>query len=355
MDTQYKDQPRGPTVAVSEGFAAWLGEVGASLAMTSASCGALFMIGRRGDASLWGQVRRFDNPHGLWASMDQLWLGTRSQIWSLRNILPEGGTFKETGADRLYCPRVGFITAAPPAREIGVDATGKAIFVNGAFSCLATPDAAASFRPVWRPRFISSLKAEDRCHLNGLAMEAGTVRFVTAFGCSDEPHGWTNSAPAGGILISVRENDIVADTLSMPHSPRIHAGKLWLLNSGTCEFGYVDLGESRFQPVAFCPGYARGLAFIKAYAVVGLSRPRAGDIAGGDPVRGVLDQQKIEPRSGLMVIDLTSGEPVHWLRFEHAIEEVSDLQVIAGVRQAAAMGFAGRDVDTVSLSVSSAA
>ena len=49
---------------------------------------------------------------------------------------------------------------------------------------------------------------------------------------------------------------------------RWHEGRLWLLNSGTGEFGCVDFSAGRFEPVAFCAGYARGLCFIDGFAVV---------------------------------------------------------------------------------------
>jgi uncharacterized protein (TIGR03032 family) len=75
-------------------------------------------------------------------------------------------------------------------------------------------------------------------------------------------------------VIDVASSEIVASGFSMPHSPRLYDGKLWLLNSGAGEFGVVDPVDGTFTPVCFCPGYARGLAFIGRYAVIGLSRPR---------------------------------------------------------------------------------
>jgi uncharacterized protein (TIGR03032 family) len=42
--------------------------------------------------------------------------------------------------------------------------------VNTRFSCLCTLDPDYSFVPRWRPPFITALAAEDRCHLNGLAV-----------------------------------------------------------------------------------------------------------------------------------------------------------------------------------------
>jgi len=338
------NQPNGPAIAASPGFAAWLGEAGISLFLTSAPSAVLMMIGRRADGALWGQMRRFAEPRGLWANGDQIWLGTRAQIWSLSNVLPAGGTFKENGADRLYCPRVGFMTDDAPAHEIALDTNGRAIFVNARFSCLASPDMRASFRPVWKPGFISALRPENRCHLTGVALEYGAARFVTAYAQSDERLGWQSASPDAGIVISVREDETAASGLSMPHSPRVHDGKLWLLNSGTCEFGHVDLSEGRFVPACFCPGFARGLAFAGNFAIVALSHLRETDAAGSPRVREILEQRTCPSQCGIMVVDLKRGEPVHWLRFGTAINEISDLQAVSRVRQPAALGFAAGPV-----------
>ena len=57
-----------------------------------------------------------------------------------------------------------------------------------------------------------------------------------------------------------------------------------MLNSGTGEFGRVDLAAGRFEPIAFCPGYLRGLAFVGDYAIVSLSQPRHDKTFGGLPL-----------------------------------------------------------------------
>jgi len=57
------------------------------------------------------------------------------------------------------------------AHELAVDGQDRLIFVNTKYSCLATLDTVHSFKPLWKPRFISKLAPEDRCHLNGLAMK----------------------------------------------------------------------------------------------------------------------------------------------------------------------------------------
>jgi hypothetical protein len=46
-----------------------------------------------------------------------------------------------------------------------------------------------------------------------------------------------------------------------------------------------------------------------------------------------------EPRCGLVVIDLRSGDIVHSLRIEGVVEELYDVQVLPGVRRPMAIGF----------------
>ena len=221
----------------------------------------------------------------------------------------------------------------------------RPIFINTAYSCLATVSDTASFKPVWQPPFISQLAFEDRCHMNGLAMRDGEPAFVTAVSRSDIADGWRERRRDGGVVVDVASGEIVMAGLSMPHSPRWHNGKLWLHNSGTGEFGTVDLDDGRFEPVAFCPGYARGLAFAGKYAVIGLSRPRRNHTFDGLELDEILSAKDAEARCGLIIVDTETGATVSWLRFNHTIEELYDVAVLQGVRQAEAIGFQGDAIE----------
>jgi hypothetical protein len=185
---------------------------------------------------------------------------------------------------------------------------GGVIFVNTLFSCLATVSEKYSFIPLWQPPFISKLAAEDRCHLNGLALRDGQPRYVTAVSQSDVADGWRDRRRDGGCVIDISSNEIILTGLSMPHSPRWYKDKLWLLNSGTGEFGYADIERGVFEPVAFCPGYMRGCAFCGDFAIVGLSKPRHNKTFSGLSLDDNLRTKDAEPRCGLLVIDLRSGE-----------------------------------------------
>ena len=194
-----------------------------------------------------------------------------------------------------------------------------------------------------KPPFISKLAPEDRCHLNGLAMRDGVPAYVIAVCKSDVVNGWRDRRAEGGCVIDVTTNSIVSEKLSMPHSPRLHQGRLWVLNSGTGRLGTVDTATGEFSPHTFCPGFLRGLAFHNGYALVGLSMPRDGSFAGL-ALDGELQKRDAEPWCGVQIVELSSGNIVEWIRLEGDVTELFDVQVIPGVRHATATGILTDDI-----------
>jgi uncharacterized protein (TIGR03032 family) len=242
---------------------------------------------------------------------------------------------------------MSWVTGDIDVHDVAVGADGRPVFANTLFSCVATVSETHNFVPLWKPRFISRLAAEDRCHLNGLAMEAGVPRYVTVVGPSDVADGWREHRAGGGQVIDIASGEAVLAGLSMPHSPRLHRGQLWLLNSGTGEFGRVDVAAGRFEPVAFCPGYARGLAFHGDYAVIGTSLPRDNKTFTGLALDGELEKRGAEARCAVLVIDLRTGDAVHWLRFSGVVKELYDVGVLPGVARPAAIGFKSDEIRRV--------
>ncbi len=329
-------------VRVSRHFLSWLSESGASLLFTTYQTNRLFLIGLKADGRLSVFERHFDRPMGLHATPDQLWMSTRWQIWRLENALPPGEL--HDGFDRLYVPRLAHTTGDLDTHDISIDGDGRVVFVNTSYSCLATLSERYSFAPLWQPRFISRLAPEDRCHLNGLAMADGRPAYVTAVSRSDVATGWRERRHEGGCLIDVASGETLLGDLSMPHSPRVHGDKLWLLNSGTGELGFADRARGRFEPVAFCPGFARGLAFLGDYAVVGLSKPRQDRTFSGLALDERLREKDAEARCGLRVIDTKSGVVAHWLELDGVVLELYDVQVVAGVTRPSALGFKSDEI-----------
>lgn len=332
------DEPRSEVIG-SPGFAAWLAEHQVSLAFTTCGTGNLFLLGRHPDGRLAVCERALGLSRvlGLWADGQTLWLNTSYQVWHFENLLRPGELYQ--GHDRLYVPKAGYTTGDLDAHDVAVDGAGRVVFVATAFSCLATLSGRATFSPLWRPPFVSELAAEDRCHLNGLGLADGRPRFVTAAGVSDRAEGWRDHIRDGGAMLEVPGGRVLASGLSMPHSPRLYRGRLWLHDTGAGRFGSIDPGGGAFEPLTFCPGFLRGLAFAGDYAVVGLSRPRHGKTFAGLPLEEELAQRGEEALCGLRIIDLKSGTVAHWLRVEGAVREVYDVVALPGVCRPTALGF----------------
>lgn len=328
---------------VSEGFSGWLTDSGISLAFSTYQAGKLFFVGAQPDGRLSVFERTFARCMGLCADGQSLWMGSLYQLWRFENMLEPGQL--HGGYDRLYVPRQSYVTGNVDSHDLAVGSDGTPVFVNTLFNCLARTSPTHSFAPLWKPPFISGLVPEDRCHLNGLAMAEGQPRYVTAVGVSDVKDGWRAGKDGGGVVIDVPSGDIVAHGLSMPHSPRLHEGRLWLLNSGTGELGTIDTGSGSFTPVAFCPGYLRGLAMAGPYAIAGLSRARRNRTFSTLPLGRTLAERGEEDRCGIVVVDTRTGEIAHWLFIDGTIEELYDVVALPGCRRPMALGFRNDEIE----------
>ena len=338
-DLAQPSAPDGPRFALgaSPGFAQFLADGQLSLAFTTYQAGKLFLVGLQPDGRLSVFERTLERCMGMVASPGALHVATAYQLWRFRNVLAPGA--QHEGHDALYAPRMAWVTGDLDVHDVGLLPDGRPVFANTLFNCVATVSDKDSFVPLWKPRFIGGLVAQDRCHLNGLAVQQGVPRYVTVVGRSDVAQGWREHRRGGGCVIDMASDEVVVGGLSMPHSPRLYRGRLWLHNSGTGEFGWVDRMAGRFEPVAFCPGYLRGLDFVGDFAVVGLSLPRGDGTFGGLALDDALSRRGAQALCGLQVIDLRSGDTVHWLRLGGWVQELYDVVLLPGVRRPSAIGF----------------
>ena len=324
-------------LTTSRQFPNFLAEHHLSLAFTTYQAGKLFLLGLKPDGRVSVFERTLERCMGMVADAGSLHVATLYQLWRFRNVLEPGVLHEEH--DALYAPRMSWVTGDLDVHDLGLLPDGRPVFANTLFSCVATVSDSDSFVPLWKPPFISKLAAEDRCHLNGLAVDKGVPRYVTVVGQSDVADGWREHRANGGCVIDMAGNEVVASGLSMPHSPRVHQGKLWLHNSGSGEFGWVDPKAGRFEPVTFCPGYLRGLAFAGDFAVVGLSLARGNRTFSGLALDDTLAKRGAEARCGVMVIDLRTGDAVHWVRLSGVVQELYDVVLLPGVTRPSAIGF----------------
>jgi uncharacterized protein (TIGR03032 family) len=320
------------TYSFSNGLIRRLSQLGVSLAFTSYQSGFLYMLGSSPEHGAQLHQSATPKPMGLSADLDGgLTLACGASIIRYRNVLKPHEKINHI-FDACFMPRTLHITGELDAHEVARDADGRVVFVNTRYNCLATVSDTHSFEAIWRPPFISALVDEDRCHLNGLAMHQGRPAYVTAVSRSNTIDGWRDRRSDGGVVIDVRTGDVICEGLSMPHSPRMHRGELWVLNAGTGELGVVERsgpGLGRFQPRVFCPGFVRGLTFHEGLAFVGLSKPRYRRFEGL-ALDAKLRAADSEPWCGIQVIDLDKRSCVDWLRIDGAVAELYDLAVISG-------------------------
>lgn len=323
-------------IHTSRQFPSWLNDEGITLAFSTYQAGKLFLIGSHPEPEKAGKEiyvynRTLNRCMGLARAGDSLYV---SSLYQIHRFVAAG---KESGTP-TYIPQVSYITGDIDVHDMIVEETGRLVFVNTLFNCLATTTEEHSFRPLWRPAFVSKLVPEDRCHMNGLAARDGRARYVTAVSETDVTEGWREHRAGGGVVIDVASDEIIARGLSMPHSPRWHREHLYLNNAGTGHFGRLD-ADGNFEEIAFCPGFLRGMAIHKNYAIVGVSKPRRERTFQGLPLDDNLTAKKVSARCGLLVIDLDNGAIVHTLTLEGVVEEIFDVLVLPETRNAAAIGF----------------
>jgi uncharacterized protein (TIGR03032 family) len=309
-------------------FPALLDELDISLLVTTYQAGKLVIL-RPDDSKLNTHFRSLQKPMGLAVDGDRLAVGTALEIWEYHNTPAVARRLEPPGRhDVCFLPRFGHCTGDIQIHEMAWGGD-ELWFVNTRFSCLCTLDRVHNFVPRWKPSFISELAPEDRCHLNGLCLVQGRPAFVTALGETDTRNGWRANKKDGGVLIEVETGRAVWRGLSMPHSPRWHKGKLWVLESGTGSLGHVAPWTHHYKKVAELPGFTRGLDFHGNLAFVGLSQVRESAIFSGIPIA----ERPLEERCcGVWVVDITTGATVAFVKFEEGVQEIFAIQVLPGAR-----------------------
>ncbi len=308
-------------------FARTLAAMRSSLIVSTYQSGKL-ICARDSRGLLNTHFRDFDKPMGIGVAPGRFALATRSEVWDFRDMPAVAGKLDPPGThDACFIPRNRHLTGDVLAHEIAF-AGDELWLVATAFSCLATLDDDHSFVPRWKPAFISRLAAEDRCHLNGLAVVDGSIAFVTALGQTDEAHGWRQGKAAGGCVIDVRSGEIVCAGLSMPHSPRWHDDRLWVLESGRGSIATVDVSSGAVETVIELPGFTRGLALAGHLAFVGLSQIRESSTFGDLP----LTKRLKERVAGVWIVDLRRPAIAGFLRFEDIVQELFGVALLPGAR-----------------------
>ncbi len=310
-------------------FPMLLRELGISLLVSTYQAGKLIVVRAEGD-KLNTHFCRFRSPMGIAYDRPtgRLAIGAKHDVWQFHNQPDVAAKLDPPGVhDAVFLPRWRHYTGDIRIHEIDW-CEGEIWAVNTRFSCLCTFDHEHSFVPRWRPRFVTALAPQDRCHLNGMAVVDGRPKYVTCLARTDTPGGWRAHKSDGGCLLDVESDEVLLSGLCMPHSPRVYAGRHWVLESGIGAVSVADLQAGSVETITKLPGFTRGLDFFGRFAFVGLSQVRESATFSGIPL---VDELK-ERTCGVWVLDIRTGQTVAFLRFEGIVQEIFAVQVLPDIR-----------------------
>lgn len=296
-----------------------------SLVATSYQSQKLFFIRASGGA-LDVNYKTFRRPMGLAVSEEQITLGTFQDVLrfkrndSVIEKLPDNSK-----VDACFTPNVSHTTGMINIHDIAYGTEGLWV-TNSSFSCLATIEPDYSFVPRWKPPFISDLKPEDRCHLNGMALLNGAPKYVSTFNQSDQPNAWRDRR-SDGTIIDVETNRILLEGLIMPHSPRCYNGFLYFCESGRGLVQRYSPTTGELTTVVKLPGFTRGVDFYGPLMFVGLSKSRTSDVTNPAPINLEFE----ETYSGIWIVNLEKNQVMGFVRFEGDVDQIYDVGVLTSM------------------------
>lgn len=305
-------------------FPEFLDQFGISLLVSTYQAGKLIHL-RYQEGVLNTHFLNLQKPMGIALRGSRLAVGSAYQVWDCYNmpdVAPK--VMPPNTHDASYLPRDIHITGDIDIHEMAFTDDNELWVVNTKMSCLCTLSPEHSVTPRWRPPFITEYDLTDRCHLNGLAMCDGKPTYISALGKTNTAMGWRENIKSGGILMEVETNRMISSGLSMPHSPRWHQDKLWVLESGTGSLATVDLETGELSTIVELPGFTRGLDFIGRYAIIGLSQVRETAVFAGLP----LTERCQERQCGVYIVDTVKKETIAYMVFTGDIQEVFSVQIV---------------------------
>ncbi len=306
------------------GFVQFLHQAGISLAVSTYQAGKLILM-REDAGGLNTHFIEMENPMGIALGGPRLSIGTGPFVLDHYNMPAVAPKVDPPGRhDACYLPPELHVTGDIDIHEMAFGRNDELWLVNTRMSCLCTLERSHSVTPRWRPPFITAYDLSDRCHLNGLAMRDGRPAWVTALGTSDTPGGWRDNKASGGILMEVETGKTLCEGLSMPHSPRWHNDRLWVLESGAGNLLEVDPKSGETTLITEVPGFCRGFDFVGRYAVVGLSQVRETAVFAGLP----LTRRCHDRHCGVWVIDTVEGQVIGYMVFSGGVQEIFAVQVL---------------------------
>lgn len=305
----------------SQNIVEFFKQTGTTILLSTYQTNKIMIIGQdNGEFDI--RYKHFPRPMGMCKKDGRIYAGLGHGIYQFSNYTGVAKNLEGANFDACYIPGNIHFTGDIDIHEMEYT-QDQLYFINTKFSCLCIKEPNSSFKPIWKPPFISLLQPVDKCHLNGFCTRDGEPRYVTALGKTDAPLGWRENKANGGILMDIKTNEILYEGLSMPHSPRWYQERLYLLESGKGAISYFDFKKKKMIEIAKVPGFTRGFDIVGDFAFIGVSKVRESATFSG------LEITKLPKRvAGVWIVNIKTGDIISFVEFTSGLDEVFAITVV---------------------------
>lgn len=299
-----------------------------TVALSTYQAGKLVFISAKDENSLIQLPRTFQKPMGIAEDVekDKIALACKEEIVVFANSKDLASHYPKSPNtyDALYMPRVTYHTGNLDLHDLRFGANDQLFAVNTLFSSIITIDDDYNFTPYWQPKFIDKLVSEDRCHLNGMIVKDGQPKYATAFNTGNSFQSWRENITETGVLIDVESNEIIAENLAMPHSPRIFSNDVYVLLSATGELVKIDVKGGQKETIVKLNGFVRGMDLYKDYLFIGLSKLRK-----NSSTFGKLPFAEMANEAGIVIVHLPTASIAGKITYLTSLDEIYDVHILA--------------------------
>jgi uncharacterized protein (TIGR03032 family) len=305
-----------------------LQQLNCSIAISTYQAGKVVFISAKDENSLVQLPRNFEKAMGIAedTQKDKIAIACKDEVIVFRNSTDLARFYPKAANkyDALYLPRNTFHTGAIDIHDLNFGNNGELYAVNTLFSSIVKIDDDYNFTPFWKPHFIDKIASEDRCHLNGMAMQNGRPKYATAFGNGNTYQSWRDNVTESGIVIDVENNTIIAEGLGMPHTPRIFNKDLYVLLSATGELVKINRETGTYEVIVKIDGFVRGMSLHKDYLFIGLSKLRK-----NSSTFGKLPFAEKANEAGIVVIHLPTRSISGKITYLTSLDEIYDVHIFS--------------------------
>ena len=301
-----------------------------TLAISTYQAGKLVFISALNESKIVQLPRTFDKPMGIAQDhkKDKLAVACKDEVIVFSNSKDLAKYYPKSPDkyDALYMPRLTYHTGTLDIHDLNFGQNDELYGVNTLFSSIVKIDSDYNFTPIWKPKFVDRIVSEDRCHLNGMAMQNGKPKYVTAFGQGNSFQSWRDTVTTSGVIIDVETDEIIIDGLAMPHTPRIFNGELYALLSATGELIKVDKENGTYEVIVKLDGFVRGMDLHQDYLFIGLSKLRE-----NSSTFAKLNLKANE--AGIVIVHLPTGSIAGKITYQTSLDEIYDVHVLPGKKR----------------------